>query len=91
MGARAQFAQCPVGEAYVFCGNSCAEAKCCDNGVACGAVTNCPQKCDVRCECIAGHYRDANTGRCVQQTLCTKPAQVSFKCAPLIGSLYKMI
>ena len=49
---------------------------------------DCPQKCDVRCECIAGHYRDANTGRCVQQNLCTKPAQVSYKCGPLIGSFY---
>ena len=79
-GVRAQVpaSQCPVGEAYIFCGNSCAENKCCDDGKACGDVTNCPAKCDVRCECLNGHYRDANTGRCVKEHLCTKPAQVNW-------------
>ena len=76
--AQVPASQCPVGEAYIFCGNSCAENKCCDDGKACGDVTNCPAKCDVRCECLNGHYRDANTGRCVKEHLCTKPAQVNW-------------
>ena len=77
--------QCPVGEAYIFCGNSCAENKCCEDGKACDKVTNCPAKCDVRCECLNGHYRDANTGRCVKEHLCTKPAQVISSYFTLIG------
>ena len=86
-GVRAQVpaSQCPVGEAYIFCGNSCAENKCCEDGKACDKVTNCPAKCDVRCECLNGHYRDANTGRCVKEHLCTKPAQVISSYLTMIG------
>ena len=68
-------AQCPLGEYYTFTGNACAERKCCGAGVACAVQTDCPPKVDIRCECSPGYYRDANTGRCVLEALCTHPLQ----------------
>jgi len=73
--AGAVSAQCPVGEHYTFSGNSCAERKCCDTGVACPVQWDCPPKIDIRCECSPGYFRDANTGRCVIESQCTNPAQ----------------